>query len=106
MKHYVVVRSDLPRGLQAAEIVHAAGESAALRAPPPDTHAVVLVADPLELHRLAAALGRSSAPLVCIYEDTPPFKDALVAIGLAPGADGKLLQHLPLLGKERRNTLG
>lgn len=39
--HYIIVRSDLPRGYQAAQIAHAAGESVT-ECVPTGTHVVVL----------------------------------------------------------------
>lgn len=99
-KHYVIVRKDLPIGLMAASIVHAAGESACITPPTPDTHAVVLVIDSdADLLRLADKLARHGIRARSIYEDTEPFVNQLVAVGVDPGAReaGRWLAHLPTL---------
>jgi len=100
LTHYVVVRADLPRGIQAANLVHAAGESS-----PGDlasgTHAVVLTTrDELELQRLAARLEAAGVALVRINEPDAPWDGALMALGLRPARKEdvrRLLSSLPLL---------
>lgn len=98
-KHYIIVRPDLPVGLLAAQVTHAAGESAALRTPPAGCHAVVLAASEAELHRLARLLPEKCIPFRAVYEDTAPYEDALMAIGIAPMTPEahRWLSHLPLL---------
>ncbi len=95
----MIVRPDLPVGLLAAQVVHAAGESGALRAPSSGCHAVVLVASPDELRRLESALPGRGIRVRGIYENTPPFEDQIMALGVEPEHPeaGRWLAHLPLL---------
>ena len=103
-KHYVILRDDLPPDLAYAEVGHAAGESASIRPPPDGCHMVVLSATRDELHRLAAKFSKLGLPIRCIYEDVDPFKDQLVAIGVAPCTPeaSRWLQHLRLQGRPRK----
>lgn len=99
--HYVVVRSDLPRGLQAANIVHAAGESAPGDLPE-GTRAVCLTApDEATLAAVADKLRAAGVALKAIHEPDAPHHGALMAIGCAPvrGREvlRRLLSSLPLL---------
>lgn len=102
----MIVRSDLPLGFLAAQVVHAAGESAApLGKLDPGTNAVVLaVPDESTLAALGARLAAAGVWHAAIYEPDAPWLGALTAIGLAPQADRAalrpLLSSLPLLGKE------
>jgi hypothetical protein len=104
--HYVIVRRDLPRGVQAAMIVHAAGHSAqlpgALDAAPPTT-AVVLAASLDELCVLARTLDDVGIAHVFVREPDEPWRDAPMAIGVVPIARAcvrRLLAHLPLVRAE------
>lgn len=107
LTHYIIARADLPRGLQAAQVAHAAGESA-----PPDlphgTHVVVLESLPTDLAGLAHTLAREGIPHVPIIESDPPYEHQLVAIGVSPLVERKALKRflsrLPLLGKEVRRV--
>lgn len=56
MYHYIVVRADLPLGVKAANIAHAAGESSPGHLPN-DTHVVVLQASGQELSKLVHTLA-------------------------------------------------
>ena len=81
--HYVVVRDDLPRGIQSAFIVHAAGESGPAR---PGTHAVALCVP--DETSLASALARAQAahlPVIAVHETGGPYDGQLMAFGIAPG---------------------
>jgi len=107
--HYVIVRRDAPVGVQAAMIVHAAGESAQLRgaaAASPPTHAVALSASEAELRALARALAVAGVRHVFVREPDEPWCGAPMAIGLAPMPRARvrrLLAHLPLVrGKDDR----
>lgn len=108
--HYVVVRADLPRGLQAAQIVHAAGESAANHDVPDGTHAVVLqVNDEEHLLDVADKLwwaGIKNYKLIIepdlpLLEDRPLEDGQGTAIGIPPTRDrskiASVLGRLPLL---------
>ena len=96
----MVVRADLPRGIQAANIVHAAGESAP-GGLPSGTHAVVLqVPDERDLWRLADKLDAYGVAFVKVDEPDPPYGGALMAIGLHPRRKEEVrryLSSLPLL---------
>lgn len=98
-KHYVVVRPDLPLGLLCAQVVHAAGESAALRAPPDGCHAVVVTASVEEIQRLARVLPKKGIRVRLIVENTPPYEGAVMALGVEPipPEKGRWFGHLPLL---------
>lgn len=95
--HYVIVRADLPRGVQSAQIVHAAGESIDTRVPE-GTHAVVLTAaDERRLVQLADALRTAGVEFTAIFEPDPPFDGALMALGVAPRRKEELRRHLSAL---------
>jgi hypothetical protein len=82
-----VVRQDLPRGVLAAQLIHAAGESSRAVLPP-HTFAVALAAkDEAHLESLEMALRRSNIPHCAIREPDPPWNGALMAIGIVPVAD-------------------
>lgn len=85
LHHYVIVRGDLPRGLQAAQIIHAAGESAVLtNHVPTGTHAVALEADDeAALDAARRALDAANIPHVCVVENDAPYTGQLMAIGVA-----------------------
>ena len=102
MTHYVVVRSDLPIGFLAAQIVHAAGESAHDTVPP-NTNAVVLaVQDENTLALLERQLKERCVPHVAVREPDAPWNGALTAIGFVPVQNRDkvrpFLRNLPLLG--------
>jgi hypothetical protein len=102
----VIVRRDLPRGVQAAMIVHAAGHSAQLpgaRAASPPAIAVVLAASLDELCALTRVLDDAGVPHVFVREPDEPWRDAPMAIGVVPMARARvrrLLAHLPLVRAE------
>lgn len=100
-----MVRSDLPLGFLAAQIVHAAGESSPGNLTT-GTNAVVLsVPDEPALHLLKRRLQGAGVPHVSVFEPDEPWCGSMTAIGLAPVADRRqvrrLLEDLPLLGKEQ-----
>jgi hypothetical protein len=97
LTHYVVVRADLPRGLQAAQIVHAAGESSPGNLSS-GTHAICLVTpgEPALL-QIAERLEHAQIPIVRIVEPDTPWNGALMAIGCAPGRKEDLRRHLSSL---------
>lgn len=90
-------------GQIAAQITHAASESAGLfGAPlPPHTFAVVLqVPDESGLLRLEEKLAKSCVESISIREPDPPFLGQITAIGVKPmlrSEIGKLLANYPLL---------
>ena len=99
----MIVRVDLPRGVQAAQLVHAAGESASTARGrlPSDTHAVVLgVCDEAELKSVRERLVLACLPHVVIVENDEPWTGQIMALGLEPArreAVRRVLSSLPLL---------
>jgi hypothetical protein len=99
----VIIRKDLPLGVQLAQTVHAAGESALLGILPRGTHAIVLAARDeahfCDLEVKAKALGFVDS-FVGFREPDAPYLGALMAIGFKPAPRGtykKLLSQLPLV---------
>ena len=96
------MRSDLSPGEKAAQLVHAAGESARL-APslPPDTAAVAIVAkDEAELLSLEERLQRGGILFSSIREQEGRRAGQLLAIGCAPAPRATMkvfLSSYPLL---------
>jgi len=85
--HYVIVRRDAPRGVQLAQTIHAAGQSAQLAdasATSPPTVAIALAASPDELAALACALADAQVRHVLVHEPDEPWHGALMAIGVVP----------------------
>lgn len=83
LHHYVIARADLPLGVLAAQIVHAAGESSG--EVPSGTHAVCLaVPDEDSLERLCERLLRYDIPFVAIREPDAPWNGALMTVGIPP----------------------
>ena len=99
--HYVVVRSDLPHGVQVAQTIHAAGESC--EGPlPSGTYAVALsVPDETSLRELARRLWDSEVPHKLILEPDAPYDGQAMAIGIFPTTDRdrvrRLTSSLPLV---------
>lgn len=82
LHHYVIVRADLPLGVLAAQIVHAAGESGPAVS---GTHAVVLsVAGEMDLERVEQQLREAGIQHAAIREPDHPWSGALMAIGVPP----------------------
>lgn len=89
--HYCIVRQDLPRGVLAAQLIHAAGESAG-GCLPPHTRAIALaVRDEAELVEVEQSLVRLGISHRAIREPDTPWCGALMAIGIAPVADRALV---------------
>jgi len=103
----VIVRSDAPPGVQLAQTIHAAGQSAQLSgADPaaPPTIAIALAASSDELAALSRSLADAGVPHVRVHEPDEPWRGALMAIGVVPSPRARvrrLLAHLPLVrGKD------
>lgn len=99
--HYVIVRADLPWGVQAAQIIHAAGESCT-GSIPAGTHAVALhVRDEEQLYRMKSSLWDEEVPHVMIRENEGPFAGQAMAIGVFPTVDRdpirRVTSSLPLV---------
>lgn len=102
LRHYIIVRADLPHGLQVAQTIHAAGESAT-PLPEPGCHAVALHAKHEDhLLQIAAALDKAGIPHHQVKEcdDDEQYPGQLMSIGLHPTTDHdkvkKVLSSLPL----------
>lgn len=92
-------------GFQAAQIVHAAGETSPGDLPP-NTNAIVLsVENETELLRMAKMLQLNGVRHLLVREIDPPFTNQCTAIGVVPLAERvkvkKFLSELPLLGREK-----
>lgn len=100
LTHYCIVRADIPHGAQAAQLIHAAGESSPGNLPE-STYAIALSAkDEPELRAVAAKLTEAGFPLTLAIESDEPYTGQAMAIGIAPtdrGALKKYLSSLPLL---------
>lgn len=96
--HYIVVRSDIPVGVTAAMIAHAAGESSTGDLDP-GTYAIVLtVKSEKELQEVFGILEVNKVDFTPIYEPDPPWNNQLMALGLKPilrNAGRKFLSCLP-----------
>jgi len=95
--HYVIARGDLPKGMLAAQIIHAAGETS-----PGDldsgTFAVALSArDETELLAVAARLSDCNVPHKVIRECSGPWAGQAMAIGVRPGPKNTIRRYLSSL---------
>lgn len=85
------MRGDLPHGIQAAQIIHAAGKSSPGNLPV-GTYAVALtVPNEAALRELATTLERAGLPRHLIVEDDAPYTGQAMALGIAP-CDRKTLK--------------
>ena len=90
LTHYILVRRDLPLGVVAAMITHAAGESGSRYCDCYDggfrgARAVVLgFADEPTLLRAAEKLRRHCIDAVRVNESDDPYDGALMAVGVVP----------------------
>lgn len=97
--HYIIVRPDLPRGVLAAQVTHAAGESSSGDLSP-GTYAVVLQASPDALISLEQQLIERDVPHRAIRESSGAYEGQLMALGLRPAPRKEVQRHvssLPLL---------
>ena len=104
MVHYIIVRADLPHGVQVAQTAHAAGESVPeCSAPLPEGTIVVALAVPDEqtLRTVAAALEHHSLRHKIIVENDGLYAGQAMAIGVRPTRDRaavrKAVSSLPLV---------
>lgn len=97
LNHYVIVRRDLSCGLQAANIVHAAGESADPK-PEPGCRAVALHAKhEVHLRAIQARLFEAGIDHSCVVEGDGPHAGQLMAIGVLPSRERERIREV--LGK-------
>lgn len=86
LTHFCIVRRDLPRGVLAAQLIHAAGESSTQV--PKGTFAIALAAkSEAHLMSIERKLQRLGIPHHAIRESDTPWNGALMAIGLPPTPD-------------------
>ena len=94
------MRSDLPLGTLAAQVVHASGESVEGKVPS-GTHAVVLsVPTEAKLLALERKLIEAQIPHQAIREPDDPWNNQLMSIGICPTYKHlvkKYIGNLPLL---------
>jgi hypothetical protein len=99
--HYVIVRGDLPHGVQVAQTIHAAGESC--EGPlSSGTFAIALSARSESLlEDLAIRLREAEVPHTVIREPDPPYDGQLMAIGIRPTRERdrirRITSSLPLV---------
>lgn len=100
LTHYVIVRRDLTPGVQAANIVHAAGESSPGNLPR-STYAVALTCpDEAAMRSLADRLTATGVCHCAIIETEGEHAGQLMAIGVRPAPREEVrrnLSSLPLL---------
>ncbi len=90
--HYVIVRTDIPVGRQAAMLIHAAGESAINIVP--GTYAVALSSpDEGRLLKLEQRLLWEEIPHAAFREPDAPFNGALMSIGIEPVEDRRMVRR-------------
>jgi len=95
----VIVRADLPRGIQSAQIIHAAGESSPGNLPE-GTYAVSLTArDEVHLSLIAKKLRLAGVEFTMIREPDAPYLGALMALGLHPKRKEEIRRHVSELPK-------
>lgn len=103
MTQYIVVRADLPIGMIAAQVAHAAGSGSERH--PPDVHVVVLQVPDVEgLGRIHSHLCAEGIPNTLVVESDPPYQSQPMSIGLELVREResvrRVLSSLALLGKE------
>lgn len=103
IKHYCLIRADLPLGVMGAQLIHASRRSSQGVSFDDSTRAVALVVpSELQLLSIERKLIAKKIPHVAVRE--PDRDNELTAIGLAPSQETSaiksILGNLPLLGKE------
>lgn len=94
LTHYCITREDIPHGLQAAQIIHAAGESSPGNIPPHCYAIALTTRDERELNDLSFELFRAGIPHRRIIENDEPWAGQLMAIGVKPMHRSELRRHL------------
>ena len=110
LTHYCVVRSDLPFGAQAAQLIHAAGQSASGLASEGSYAIALHVPNETELRRLAVRLELAGIERALIKESDPPYAGQAMALGIRPMDRARLkpflssyplARHAPLAQSDR-----
>ena len=92
--HYAITRADLPTGIQAAMLIHAAGESSP-GSLPPHTYAIALTCKTEhDLNELSFKLFQAGISHRRILESDAPYSGQLMALGIKPGWRSELRRHL------------
>lgn len=95
----MIVREDLPKGVLAAHVCHAAGESGP--APPGSIAVVLAVESESQLIRVAGRLDARRIAYTLIRENAGPYDGQVMAIGIPPTSDRaairKAVSSLPLV---------
>lgn len=86
--HYILVRADLPHGLQLAMVGHASETE------PPSTTIRVLHASPEELLALESKLQAENFKFKAFREPDAPWNGQLMSIGISPQPMTKPLKKL------------
>jgi hypothetical protein len=95
----VIVRENLPPGVLAAQLVHAAGESSDGNLKDGTFAIVLAVPDEATLLAVRARLSLAGVEHIAVHEPDAPYRGALMAIGARPGPRSVLRRHfanLPL----------
>lgn len=102
--HYIIIRTDLTKGQNDAQLGHAAGYSASMwtlkngQVLPEHTHCIVLgVKDEDHLLEIADTLGFAKVPFKLIEEPDAPFNGEFTAIGVLPDLRKNLSSYLSRL---------
>ena len=98
--HYVIVRADLSRGLQAANVVHAAGESSPGNLPEGVRAVCLTTPDEDALKEVADLLARNGVRVRLVVETEGKHAGQLMAVGCRPARREEIRRHvssLPLL---------
>jgi hypothetical protein len=92
--HYCITRSDIPTGLKAAQLIHAAGESSPGELPP-HTYAIALeTPDEKALQELSSKLFLAGIRHKRIIESDAPWTGQLMALGIPPKKRSILKRYL------------
>lgn len=91
------MRRDLSPGLQAANLVHAAGESSPGDLPSTTSAVALTCPDEASLRELGRRLSASGVRHRAIIESEGPHAGQLMAIGVEPGRKEALRRHLSML---------
>lgn len=100
MTHYCIVRGDLPRGVMAAQLIHAAGESSPGNLARGVSAVALAARDETQLLCIERRLVFDGISHRAIREPDPPWCGALMAIGLTPvnrNSVASVLKRLPLV---------
>lgn len=93
LAHYCITRADLPHGVQAAQLIHAAGESSPGNIPNHTFAFALITKDEVELRDLAWKLMLAGIKIKMIFEPDAPWTGQLMAIGVVPGLRKDLKKH-------------